>query len=214
MYVCIYIYIYIYISIHLSLYLSLSIYIYIYIYWRLGALHTLGPWIRKEPVRFDSFRFRTFIGSVRTIIFPDTVRPAFFRTYRGSVRFGSVRFRARFWPVPKLNGSFRFEVRPVRFGFSFLPDELQVRHSAWQHPPRHATRRRLEAHPEGPPSKSKRQGTASYSNNTSVCDKTTLLLHEPLPCSPAAEIRSPAPDLVRWKLAFSHVFSSGGNFEM
>ena len=38
----------------------------------------------------------------------DAVRPAVFRTRSGSVRFGSVRFRGRFRPVPKSNGSFRF----------------------------------------------------------------------------------------------------------
>ena len=43
-----------------------------------------------------------------------------FRTRSGSVRFGSVRFRVRFRPVPELNGSVRFG----RFGSvscSFMP---------------------------------------------------------------------------------------------
>ena len=44
-----------------------------------------------------------------------------FRTRCGSVRFGSVRFRFRFRPVPELRDSVRFgSVRPVRFGFLFL----------------------------------------------------------------------------------------------
>ena len=83
---------------------------------------------RKETVRFDSFRFQTFrksIGSVRFGILFLPVRrgsACVFRTRRGSIRFGSVRFRVWFRPVPKLNGS----VRPVRFGrfgsvsYSFL----------------------------------------------------------------------------------------------
>ena len=37
-------------------------------------------------------------------------------------RSGSVRFRVQFRPVPELHGSIRFgSVRPVRFGFLFLP---------------------------------------------------------------------------------------------
>ena len=70
---------------------------------------------RKEPFRFDSFRFRTSesssvrFGSVRKIEFPGSKRfGCAFRTRRGSVRFGSVRFRVPFRPVPKLNGSVRF----------------------------------------------------------------------------------------------------------
>ena len=83
----------------------------------------LGP--RKELVRFDSFRFRTFeqhiglvrFGLVRKNIFQVRCASAcVFRTRRGSVRFGSVRFHVRFRPVPEFNGS----VRPVGLGFLFL----------------------------------------------------------------------------------------------
>ena len=42
-----------------------------------------------------------------------------FRTRRGSVRFGSVRFRARFRPVPELHGS-------ARFGFLILPETTTI----------------------------------------------------------------------------------------
>ena len=65
---------------------------------------------RKEPVRSDLFRFRTLmkssfrLGSVRTIIFP------------ASKRFGLV-FSDASWLGPV-----RFpSVRPVQFGFLFLP---------------------------------------------------------------------------------------------
>ena len=70
-------------------------------------------------VRFDSFQFctvRQLIGSAwfaSVINFPvrhDTA--CVFRTHSGSVRFGSVRFRVRFRPVPELYDSVRF----VRFG--------------------------------------------------------------------------------------------------
>ena len=82
---------------------------------------------RSESIRFDSFRFRTFVsgsvrfGLVRTnihrfgsvwfgkIVFPFRRGLAcVFRMRRGSVRFGSVRFGFRFRPVPKLHGSVRF----------------------------------------------------------------------------------------------------------
>ena len=54
--------------------------------------------------------FREFIGSVR--FFSENS----FRTRRGSVRFGSDRFRVRFGPVPELNGSVRFgSAGSVRF---------------------------------------------------------------------------------------------------
>ena len=82
---------------------------------------------RKEPVRFDSFRFRTFrkliglvrFGSKMCLSRFDAVWPPF--VGRLVARFGSVRFRVRFRPVPELNGS----VRPIRFGrfgsvYSFL----------------------------------------------------------------------------------------------
>ena len=83
---------------------------------------------RKEPVRFDSFRFRTFrefIGSVRfgsenamsrfDLRFPDA-------SWLGPVRFGS-------FPRPVPAGSeiewfgSAGSVRPVRFGFLFPPDK-------------------------------------------------------------------------------------------
>ena len=86
-------------------------------------------------VRFDSFRFRKFVGSVRfgsenqNSLF-DPVPPASFG--RVAARSDSVRFCVWFRPVPKFNGSVRFgsvwfgsvrfgSVRPARFGFSFLP---------------------------------------------------------------------------------------------
>ena len=92
----------------------------------------------KEPLRFDSFRFRTFskidrFGSVRFGKVVSTVRrgsACALRTRRGSVLSGSVRFRVRFRPIPKLNGSVRFgSIRPVRFGFLSLPD--RHRYPGW-----------------------------------------------------------------------------------
>ena len=78
---------------------------------------------RKESLRFDSFRFRTFrkIYSLRFgNLFPPIRRGSacVFRTRRGSIRFSSTRFRVGFRPVPELSGS----VRPVRFGFLFPPE--------------------------------------------------------------------------------------------
>ena len=76
--------------------------------------------IRKETVRFDSFRFQTFrklIGSVRfgSEMYFSPVRrglACIFRTRRGSVRFGSVPR-----PVPAGSGIKRFgSVRFGRFG--------------------------------------------------------------------------------------------------
>ena len=73
-------------------------------------------------VRFVSVpdSFRTFIGlvrfgSLRKFTFPGSTRFALrFRTRHGSVRFGSVGFRVRFWPVPELNSSVLFgSVRPL-----------------------------------------------------------------------------------------------------
>ena len=76
---------------------------------------------KNESVRFGS-----------EIMFPrfDAVRPAFLRTRRGSVRFGSVRFCSA-------SGSGRFQsytlrfgsVGPVRFGFLFLLVDAAARHS-------------------------------------------------------------------------------------
>ena len=71
---------------------------------------------RKDTVWFDSFRFQTFrklIGSVRfgsEMYFSGVRRGSacVFRTRRGLVRFGSVRFRVRFRAVPELNDSVRF----------------------------------------------------------------------------------------------------------
>ena len=83
---------------------------------------------RKEPVRFDSFRFGTFrnlIGSVRfgegkicVLVRCDSA--CVFRTRRGSVRSVSVRFGSFLRPV--LAGSGIIPVRLVRFGFLFLPE--------------------------------------------------------------------------------------------
>ena len=130
---CIYIYIYICVCIY--------IYIYIYIYIALihRAAHKWG-WscvaptsyhylmlysgrnrfgsglFDKSSVRFGSVRLGNLISSVWR------GSACVFRTGRGSVRFGSVRFRIRLRPVPEIHGSVRFcSVRPVRFGFLFLP---------------------------------------------------------------------------------------------
>ena len=92
---------------------------------------------RKETVRFDSFRFRTFrklIGSVRC------GSACAFRTRRGSVRFGSVPR-----PVPAGSGIKRFgSVQPVRFGFSFLPEipcAVQVHSRAYPRRAHHRSER-------------------------------------------------------------------------
>ena len=99
--------------------------------WPLGSQRsTANPRTkhRKEPVRFDSFWFRTFRKFIGSVQFGQLFAPVrrgsvcLFRTRRGSVRFGLVRFRVRFRPVPKLKASVRFgSVRPVRFGFLCLP---------------------------------------------------------------------------------------------
>ena len=80
-------------------------------------------------IRFVSVpdSFWKFIGSVRFGSMNSFFRvqrssACAFRTRRGSVRFGSVRFRVRFRPVPELNGL----VRPVRFGFLFLPGYICI----------------------------------------------------------------------------------------
>ena len=74
---------------------------------------------------FGSIRFGSVIFDISSVRFGKICFPVrrgsacVFRTRRGSVRFGSVRFRVRFRPVPKLNGSVRFG----RFGsvaYSFL----------------------------------------------------------------------------------------------
>ena len=79
---------------------------------------------RFGSVRFGSVRF----GSVRKNVFPGSTRfglPFSDASWLGPIRFGSVPR-----PVPaasgiKWFGSVRFgPVRPVRFGFLFLPDIL------------------------------------------------------------------------------------------
>ena len=115
-----YIYIYIYMFIHMC------VYVYIYIYTRIDR-KDFQPSVLLVPGRnrfgsicFSSGIVRTFIGSVRfgQLLFPLRCGSAcVFRTRRGSVRFDSVRFRFRFRPIPGLMGS----VRPVRFGWLFLP---------------------------------------------------------------------------------------------
>ena len=69
---------------------------------------------------------RFWAGSVRKNVFPGSTRfGLLFRTHRGSVRFGSVRFRVRFRPVPEFNGS----VRIGRFGsvrFLMITVELET----------------------------------------------------------------------------------------
>ena len=60
--------------------------------------------------RFGSFRFGNVFCPVRRGL------ACVFRTRHGSVRFGSVRFRVRFRPVPESNGSVRFgSAGSVRF---------------------------------------------------------------------------------------------------
>ena len=98
-----------------------------------------NPKDKKEPpVRFGSVPdFSTIhrFGSVRfgQFVFPFRRDSAcVFRTRRGSVRFGSVRFRVRFRPVPKFNGWVWFDsARPVRFGFLFLPDISCSHQARW-----------------------------------------------------------------------------------
>ena len=62
--------------------------------------------------RFGSVRFGKCFFPVRR------GSACVFRTRRGSVRFGAVRFRVRFRPVPEWFGS----VWPVRLVFLFLPE--------------------------------------------------------------------------------------------
>ena len=76
-----------------------------------SEMHSVTVYVREEPVRFDSCRFRFSVfflkssvrfgsvrfGSVRQLILPIRCGSVcVFRTRRGSVRFGSVRFRLRF----------------------------------------------------------------------------------------------------------------------
>ena len=71
----------------------------LYVTWRnrFGSIRFGSGLFEKSSVRFPS---------VRTIKFPGSACVC--RSRRGSVRFGSVRFRSRFRPVPELNGSVRF----------------------------------------------------------------------------------------------------------
>ena len=130
--------------------MCISLYIYIYIY-----TYTYLHIYRKEPVRFDLFRFRNFLNIIVSIRFglamsverlrrvakallvyffhetmslyqegTGSVRFGSGLFENASLRFGSVRFRVLFRPVPKLNGSIRFDsVRFGRFGsvsYSYL----------------------------------------------------------------------------------------------
>ena len=69
--------------------------------------------------RFGSVRFGQLFVPVRC------GSACVFRTWHGSVRFGSVRFRVRFRvrfpPIPEFNVLFD----SVRFGFLFLPDKIK-----------------------------------------------------------------------------------------
>ena len=119
----------------------MCVYIYIYTYIHIarasasreGGEPRCRRRFRKEPVRFDSFQFRTVsdcltihrFGSVRfgsenQLSRFDAVRPALFE--RVMVRSGSLRFGSAFGSGRFRNYSVRFgSVRPVRFGFLFLP---------------------------------------------------------------------------------------------
>ena len=81
---------------------------------------TLTTYSGKEPLRFDSFRFRTFrqlIGSFRKITFPGSTR--FGLRFSDASWLGLVRFGSFSPPVPagsRLNGSVRFSsAGSVRF---------------------------------------------------------------------------------------------------
>ena len=98
-----------------------------HMHWRAHATTSRCPWqdpnVRKEPVRFDSFRFRTstinWFGSENIYSRFYAVRPAFFWrvTIRPcSIRFGSLCGSGRFRNYMVRFGS----VRPVRFGFLFV----------------------------------------------------------------------------------------------
>ena len=105
--------------------------------------------VRKEPVRFDSFRLRTcsrihrFI-SVRKLFFPGSTRFGLRfsdASWLGPVRFASSiqfpevslsGFRVRFRPIPELTGSVRFG----RFGsvsYSFLKIGGHLAHVLLRH---------------------------------------------------------------------------------
>ena len=85
---------------------------------RRGVASPRGPGEEsgKEPVRFDSFRFRNWFVLIRfgSVRFGnrfgrfDAVRPALFERLVVGSGFGSVRLCVRFRPVPKSNGSVRF----------------------------------------------------------------------------------------------------------
>ena len=82
-----------------------------------------GPFLISGRNQFGSIRFGSGLfenssvrfGSVRKNRFPGSTR--FSLRCSDSLWLGPVRFRVRFRQVPELNGS----VRPVRFGFLFLP---------------------------------------------------------------------------------------------
>ena len=102
---------YIYISIYLSIYLSLSIYIYIYIY-----IYTYSKIRRFGSVRFGKLVFPVRRGSA-----------CVFRTRRGLVWFGSVRFRVRVRRFRNYSDWFA-SVRLCLFGsvsYSFLQRETE-----------------------------------------------------------------------------------------
>ena len=71
-----------------------------------GSVRFVSIRICLKSIRFGSARF----GTTHFPVPPTSA--CVFRTRSGSVRFGSVRFRVWFRPVL---------VRPVRFGFFFLP---------------------------------------------------------------------------------------------
>ena len=96
-------------------------------WWLLRAWHVHSLEARpRSVIGLENSSVR--LGSVRKFNFP--VRrgsTCAFRLRRGSVRFGSVRFRVRFRPVPVWRGSVRFgSVRPVRFGLLLLTDVLEA----------------------------------------------------------------------------------------
>ena len=119
---------------YLSLSLYIYIYIYIYTYLFLGHKRCVLTKCRKEPVRFDSFRFRTcfrkLIGSVRfgKTLFPDSTR--FGLRFSDVSWLGPVRFGSFPRPLPagsRIKTVWFGSVWPVRFGFLLLPVFLNVR---------------------------------------------------------------------------------------
>ena len=83
------------------------------------SLESKCPTDMKEPVRFDSFRFRTFLRLIGSVRFGsekyssrfDAVRPAFFGRVVARSGSVSVRFGSSLRPVPAgsgINSSVRF----------------------------------------------------------------------------------------------------------